>query len=290
MEKRSQCEQHATIRLIDVGFGCGDQSLYLTNLRRLIMPPETPFSMSAADAGNESDGIMASNQDFLPLFDSYIGINITPSQVDMAKKRLLKASGGDYTSSLRSTPKVEVFVADAGNPASWDLELKEAVYSGVAPHAKQDTQSTAKMQTWLLALDTLYHFKPSRMPLFECAYREIQASIMAFDLLMSESASLWDRCRLRLMCLVTGIPYSNFITEKEYRAMLALAGYEQDMIDMQDISEDVFAGIADYIRTREAGLEMYGMTVGKFKAPAKIFDWWARSGVVKGFVVIAHRI
>ncbi|CRG91372.1 hypothetical protein PISL3812_08420 [Talaromyces islandicus] len=208
----------------------------------------------------------------------------------MARKRLLRASGGDNTFSSPPTPKVEVFVADAGNPASWDLELKEAVYGGDPPHAEQVTQPTAKTQTWLLALDTLYHFKPSRMPLFECAYRDMQASIMAFDLLLSESASLWDRCRLRLMCLFTGIPYSNFLTEKEYRAMMSLAGYEQDMIDMQDISEDVFAGIAGYIRTKEAELEMYGMTVGKFKAPAKVFDWWAKSGVVKGYVVAAHRI
>ncbi|KAH8703652.1 hypothetical protein BGW36DRAFT_369692 [Talaromyces proteolyticus] len=288
--KRSQYEQHAKIRLIDVGFGCGDQSLYLTRkLDRIIEPSETPLPESAVDAGNNGDGTTASNQDFRPLFDSYIGINITPSQVDIAKKRLLKASSEDHTSSLHSTPKVELFVADAGNPASWDLRLKEAVYSRVAHNTEQDAKPAAKVQTWLLALDTLYHFKPSRTPLFECAHRDMQASIMAFDLLLSESASLWDRFRLRLMCLVAGIPYSNFMTEKEYRAMLGLAGYEQDMIDMQNISKDVFAGIADYIRRRELELETYGMTVGKFKAPAKVFDWWARSGVVQGFVVIAHR-
>jgi hypothetical protein len=264
----------SSIKLIDVGFGCGDQSLYLTRkVHRII----TPSGASSADLDKASDS-SESRQEAGPLFDSYVGINITPSQVELAQKRL---ASGDVSTS---TPNVEVFLADAGNPGSWDSKLKEIVYSGVA-----NTKQSAKTQIWLLALDTMYHFKPSRMPLFECAYRDMQASIMAFDLLMSDNASLWDRFRLRLMCLFTGIPYSNFMTEKEYKAMLARAGYEEDRIEMQDISEHVFAGIAHYIRTKEAELRVYGMTLGKFKAAGSAFDWWATSGVIRGFVMVAHR-
>ncbi|OKL57793.1 hypothetical protein UA08_07020 [Talaromyces atroroseus] len=272
------------IKIIDVGFGCGDQSLYLTRkLHRTMKPSENTVALSSIDPSNDGDGApsLTSDHKIHPLFDSYVGINITPSQVEIAQRRLL-ASGDESTLPSPSTQKVEVFLADAGNPASWDTKLKEAVYSEFTQNTEQNTQPAMEMQTWLLALDTLYHFKPSRMPLFECAYKDMQASIMAFDLLMSDNASLWDRFRLRLMCLFTGIPYSNFMTKKEYKAMLTLAGYEHSMIEMQDISEHVFSGIANYIRTKEAELGVYGMTLGKFKAAGNAFGWWATTGVVKG--------
>lgn len=276
------------MRLIDVGFGCGDQSLYLT--RKLHRRDQSHFQALPTSAGSGSDPVTQSNQQLPPLFDSYIGMNITPSQVDIASKRLSEPSGNEFAPSSRSTPKVELFVADAGNPASWDSKIKKAIYCEPAHNTEQDTiQPTGEIRTWLLALDTLYHFKPSRLPLFTCAYKDMQASIMAFDLLISDSASFWDLTRLRLMCLVTGIPYSNFKTMEEYKAMLGLAGYDQALVEMRDISEHVFAGLAHYIRAKEAELNVYGMTVGKFKSPAKVFDWWATSGVVRGYVIVAHR-
>lgn len=271
-------ESSKYIRLIDVGFGCGDQSLYLTRKLHRRKIQEDPSSINDGE-----HNMTESNEEFRPLFDSYVGINITPSQVETARKRLFTAAEGEGTFS--STPKVDVFAADAGDPASWDTEIREAIYyPGAGP---DDTKP--ETQTWLLALDTLYHLKPSRMSLFQCAYQDMQASIMAFDLLLSDSASYWDKFYLRLICLVAGMPYSNFMTTSEYKAMLALAGYEEDSIEMQDISEHVFTGIADFIRTKEADLGRYGMTVGKFKGPASIFDWWGRSGVVRGCVIVAHR-
>lgn len=119
----------------------------------------------------------------------------------------------------------------------------------------------------------------------------MRASFMAFDLLMSDRASLRDRLILRSMCLVTGIPYSNFMTRKEYEDMLVEAGYERDMVDMRDISEHVFAGIARDIWKKDEVMKIYGMSMGmgKFRGAAKVFNWWARSGVVRGFVVVARR-
>jgi hypothetical protein len=222
----------------------------------------------------------------MPVLERTYVPTITPSQVHIARKRLLAATNEDNTSSC-PTPKVDIFAADAGNPASWDAEIWEALHNGAVQ--KDTKKPAAETQTWLLALDALYHLKPSRMPLFQCAYRDMQASIIAFDLLLSESASFWDKSYLRLVCLVVGVPYSNFMTTRQYKTMLSLAGYAEDSINMEDISEHVFTKIAGFIRIREAELGKYGLTVGKFKGLANVFDWWGRSGVVKGVVVLAHR-
>ena len=194
---------------------------------------------------------------------------------------------------------MKIFAADGADPLSWESDLTQAVLdnnSGNAPKEEKtelaQTRATEieEHQTWLLALDTLYHFKPSRKPLLKFARQDMRASFMAFDLLMSDRASLRDRLILRSMCLVTGIPYSNFMTRKEYEDMLAEAGYERDMVDMKDISEHVFSGIARDIRKKDEVLKMYGVStgMGKFRGAAKVFNWWARSGVVRGFVVVAR--
>lgn len=281
--------EHQSLRLVDVGLGCGDQSLYLTrNVHIATIAPES----AARNDIIEGDSVKTNNTELRPLFDSYVGINITRPQADLARNRLLKAHEEKSADSVRWTPEMKIFAADAAKPALWDPELKKAAFVAEPTESEQNhlqTNVDAEEHTWLLALDTLYHFKPSRKPLFECAYKDMQASLMAFDLLMGESASFWDKLYLRLICLVSGMPYSNFMTIKEYEAMLVHAGYEPERICMEDISEHVFAGIAEYIRTREAELRLYGMTLGKYKAPGKIFDWWAKSGVIKGFVIVAHR-
>lgn len=306
-ETKGQHHQHIAINLVDVGIGCGDQSLYLTrqlfrrgrvsNIPPTVPPPgiEGPANHSNGTSTREAGKrrTWSSHQQSQSLFDSYVGINITQCQADFARERLLETSStGESVHQSNWTPKVKVFAADAGNPASWERELRDAVFwdpSCDLSYGNFDAKTGMETRTWLLALDTLYHFKPSRSPLFACAYRDIQASIMAFDLLLSDSASFWDKLRLRLICLVTGIPYTNFVTRNEYEDMLVCAGYPRDLIEMEDISEHVFSGLATYISEHDRELRTYGMTVGKFKGPAKVFNWWATSGVVRGFVVVARR-
>lgn len=262
-----------SIKLVDVGIGCGDQTIYLT--RNLTRPA------AAAEGPNSKES------ELRPLFDSYVGITIAPPQAEFAKERVRKiddASTGDAQG--RSTPETNIFAADAADPASWDPELQQAAFgdaersNGAAGHEAEET--------WLLALDTLYHFKPSRTPLLKRACRDMCASFMAFDLLISEHASFLDKFILRLMCLVTGIPFSNFLRREQYEDMLVDAGYERHMIEMRDISEHVFGGIAGYIWRKDRELGRYGMDMGKFRGPAKVFDWWARSGLVRGFIVVAR--
>ncbi|KAL4976606.1 hypothetical protein BDW66DRAFT_166393 [Aspergillus desertorum] len=263
------------IRLIDVGIGCGDQSLYLT--RQCFRSTEVPTTASGT---REASSVR-------PLFDSYVGLTIVQSQADFARDRLSQpGSTIDPERSFQKTPNVKVFAADAAEPASWEEELKTAVFG---PSVEQGYKSTKQSHTWLLALDTLYHFRPSRDEIFRCAYQDMQASIMAFDLLLSDQATLWERFILRMMCLLAGLPYGNFVTKEGYRKILTQAGYDRDLIEMRDISGHVFSGIAGFLRKKDAELSRYGMTVGKFKGPAKAFDWWAQTGVVRGVIVVARR-
>jgi hypothetical protein len=276
--------QHAFFKLIDVGLGCGDQSLYLT--RRLHRSTNT-----SSDNGNVRHTTIK-EQTIVPLFDSYIGINITPAQVNLARHRLEAAPENKSTSPAVWTSDVKVFAADAARPASWDQTLNEAIFGTGSPKSTLDTSSaplSAKEHIWLLGLDTLYHFRPSRIPLFECAYKDMNASIMGFDLLLGDSLSLWERVRLRLICLAAGMPYANLMTKKEYERMLISVGYAQENIELEDVSDHTFAGVADFLRAKEAELNKYGMTMGRLKTPGKIFDWWAKSGVIKGYVVVARR-
>ena len=91
--------------------------------------------------------------------------------------------------------------------------------SNLAASSEDDDTST-----WLLALDTMYHFRPSRLPLLQYAHDTLHASFMAFDLVLSEGASWQQRLILRLVCWLTGSPFSNFITEEDYLVMLVNAG------------------------------------------------------------------
>ncbi|QGA14743.1 hypothetical protein EYB26_002399 [Talaromyces marneffei] len=276
--------QQAVFKLIDVGLGCGDQSLYLT--RRLHRSTNT-----GSDNGNVRD-TTAKDQELVPLFNSYIGINITPAQVNLARHRLKAASENKSTSPTVWTSDVKIFAADAARPASWDQTLNEAIFGTGSPQSTPDTSTaplSAKEHTWLLGLDTLYHFRPSRVPLFECAYRDMNASIMGFDLLLGDSLSLWGNLRLRLICLAAGIPYANLMTVKEYENMLTSVGYAHENIKLEDVSHHTFAGVAEFLRAKEAELNKYGMTMGRLKMPGKVFDWWAKSGAVKGYVIVAHR-
>lgn len=242
-------ERPRSVRLVDVGFGCGDQTLYITK---------------------DLDWIDADTGDSRPLFDSYLGITIVRAQAESARERL---SGCE----LR-TPEVQLYCADAADPSSWSPELRQAMFGN-------QTSSC----TWLLALDTLYHFKPSRAPLFDNAYSNIHASIMAFDLILSDSASLIDRLLLRIVCLMASTPFSNFVTQAEYEKMLVDAGYPREGIEIRDVSEYVFSGIAAYMERREKELRKFGMGLGKFKAAGRVFGWWAKSGVVRGVIVVAKR-
>lgn len=247
------------MRIIDVGLGCGDQTLYLTNKLSRI------------------DHVSGSNP--RPLFDDYIGITINRHQAEFARRRIKNTTSREKN--------IHIFCADAAKPTSWSRELKKVV---TAASEQEDDHMQPRMEhTWLLALDTLYHFKPSREPLLYHAARNLHASLMAFDLILADSVSPVNRILLNLMCLVSSTPFSNFKTQSEYENMLFRAGYSYENIEMHDISEYVFSGIAGYIEQKESELRQFGLSLGKLRVAGKLFGWWGRSGIVRGVIIVAKR-
>src|SRR4051812_4233720 len=195
-------------RVIDLGFGCGDQSVYLTQL---------PHEMRRT-------GDSTINPSKLYLLDSYVGLTIVPSQFRFANKRL-------YSSSNTNGSRVKLFCADAAKPSSWTRDIHEAATdTPTEEDGAGVTPKTPSQATWVLALDTLYHFIPSRKPIFRHTFKELNASIMAFDLLLSDNPSIWDLILLRLVCFFAATPYSNFLTIAEYRNQLLAAGYNKNKI------------------------------------------------------------
>ena len=289
------------IKLIDLGFGCGDQTIEIT-------------------------------KKYPTLAASYIGLTINPKQHKFAHQRLsslrllhdpsltpdtpsdhpnkeeaeldkhpnhqtdlLDQKLEDHAKEVNGKEKnVNLFCADAAQPAKWTDELKEAITPNLAKQLRENSQKSSlsklrKQETWVLGLDTLYHFSPSRQPIFNHAYQKLQASIMAFDLIFGEGTTLVERTCMRIIALVMGCPMGNFMTAIEYRKQLLKAGYEEDKVEINDISEYVFMGLADYLKKKDEELQVYlGRGIGAYKVFGWVLRWWARSGVVRGCIVVAN--
>ncbi|KAF4217931.1 hypothetical protein CNMCM5878_005550 [Aspergillus fumigatiaffinis] len=222
--------------LLDLGISCGDQSLHLLNAARL--PRVGP--------GGDGNGARP-----LPLFDTYVSVTIAPSQAEMARQRVRS----QVEEAATSPSKAEIFSADATDPSAWSVEMKDSL-RGMTVSSEEIGMYA---DNWILALDMLYHLRPSRHPLISYACRDLRASLMAFDLLLSEDASPWERLMFRFVCT------------------------------MRDVSDHVFAGLAGFIAHKDEELRRFGMTVGKFRAAWAVFGWWARSGVVRGMVITAKK-
>ena len=74
---------------------------------------------------------------------------------------------------------VKIFCDDAAQPSKWSTEFNEAIRPKLTEEAMKALMSKlAKQVTWVLALDTLYHFSPSRQLIFNHSYQKLHASVM----------------------------------------------------------------------------------------------------------------
>ena len=189
------------------------------------------------------------------------------------------------------------YFADAANPASWPVELKESILakprsSNNNNAAPADDAEEEDEEVWILALDCLYHFRPSRKPIFSFAHNHSQtpASIMAFDLVISPTTSPSQNLLLFLLAWLLNVPPGNFITVAKYKEQLVHAGYSEEKITVEDVSQRVFGGLATYIEEREGQWRMFtGQGIGAYGGFKRVLRWWERSGVVRGVVVVARR-
>jgi hypothetical protein len=249
-----------TLSIIDLGFGCGDQCLYIKG---------------ALDNQRQRK---RDNQ-WRRLLKAYVGITLESAHFYIAQERL------GLTQSNTKVPAVfEIYCADAGRPASWTSEIRNAVSL-----ACQTKDEKGDHENWLLGLDTLIHFQPSRWPVIEYANRKLGASLMAYDLCIAENLSVGQHIILRLMAFFGQSPFANWVTIQEYRERLILAGYARERIEIRDISEHVFGPLAGFLRKREVESEQYGLSIGRFRYAAGMFAWWGRTGAVRGCIIVARK-
>ncbi|KAF2830551.1 hypothetical protein CC86DRAFT_367286 [Ophiobolus disseminans] len=250
--------------LIDLGFGCGDQTIYLMS--------DTSVRSCDREWWDE--------REYCPKFDHYIGITKDATQHRYARKRVEELIG--HGQEQRSEPNISLFCADAATPGPWTTSWNKDIKSCIEDVLEVDPDR------WVLALDTIYHFSPSRWPLIKYAHA-FQASFMAFDLCLSPQATRTQRIILRILTALMGAPWANFVTPVEYRRKLVEAGYPTDEIKIVDVSEHVFAPLARYLEEQDARLKMLGLGIGSFSVAKYMFNWWGSSGVVRGVIVVARR-
>ncbi|KAK8073155.1 hypothetical protein PG996_006503 [Apiospora saccharicola] len=255
------------LSILDLGFGCGDQTAYLVQLARI------------------------------PL--KYVGITLNYRQYRFAQNRL----GPSCSSSDKGTKRdVQLFCEDAARTDSWPEGLRSAVSSlnnnnrnnATDQNTKKNntSQQSSAEETWVLALDSLYHFHPSRQPVLSLAAQDLNASLMAFDLLVSDSASWHQRWALKLVAWLGDCPVRGggpFLTRAQYAEMLVEAGYDRNKIELHDVTGDVFEPLARYMRRRGGELEDVGLTLGSLNVARLVFGWWARSGVLEAVIVVARK-
>ncbi|TFB00362.1 hypothetical protein CCMA1212_007610 [Trichoderma ghanense] len=253
------------VAVLDVGFGCGDQTIALADL------------------------INASSR---PRF-RYVGLTLNATQLQEAQQRLDAAlshpahdpstpsSSSSSSSTSLNLPKTsfQLFQADAAQPTSWSLKVLSSVTSLSDPSFPE---------RWLMGLDCLYHFSPSRKPIFTLAARTLHANVTAFDLILSGSASFWETMAVRILGFVLLCPWRTFLTESEYREQLVECGYDKEQVEIRDVSDHVFGGLAGHLRKQDAVLRPYGISLTAYALVGRVYAWLDRTRVLKGVVVVGR--
>lgn len=251
---RAASKTKHSVAVLDVGFGCGDQTIALAEL------------------------IQASSR---PQF-RYVGLTLNAEQLQAAQERLsgaLALEGGRENAIGLSKGAVKLFQADAAKPESWSSVV----------HASVDSLADeAFSERWLMALDCLYHFSPSRKSIFKLAAKTLDANVMAFDLILNENAPMWQIIAVRLLGFLLSCPLYTFLTAEQYRNQLIECGYDEAQIEIRDISDHVFGGLSGYLRKQEVALSRYGISLAGYNLTGKVFAWFDRTRVVKAAIVIGR--
>ncbi|KAK2589813.1 hypothetical protein QQS21_012503 [Conoideocrella luteorostrata] len=241
------------IAVLDLGFGCGDQTIAL------------------------ADMIQAQKR---PRF-RYVGLTLNASQVQTAQRTLHRSVKleNDAVADGLTRDSFKLYRANAAKPETWSRAVRTSV----------DTLADESFsERWLLALDCLYHFSPSRKPIFKFAAQTLDAHAMVFDLVLNEKASKLNTLLIRVVGYILSCPFYTFLTKEQYRDQLIECGYDRAHIEIIEISDHVFAGLSAFLRRQDTALSQYGIGIGGFKLVGRIYEWLDRTRVVNAVIVVAR--
>ncbi|KAK4177120.1 hypothetical protein QBC36DRAFT_377912 [Triangularia setosa] len=243
-----------SIAILDVGIGCGDQTR--TVIESIDAQCPTPARSLA-----------------------YVGITINQAQQRVALEKW--HTEPVICSGSMKLDSFHLFCADASKPHAWSEEVRSSV--------EKLHQSKKSTRRWLLASDCLYHFSPSRMPLWQYAARNVGMNFMGSDLCLSTTATWRQTILARMIGVLMGCPWKAFLTEEEYREQLMACGYDRESIIIKDVSEDVFPGLVAFLEKQDQALARSGISLGAgFRLARRVFGWFAVSKVVRAVIVVAR--
>ena len=121
----------------------------------------------------------------------------------------------------------------------------------------------------------------SRQVFLDNAYTilEFAGCIGLTDLMLPlKPLSSLSKLALRIICLLSSVPYLNLISRLDYEAQLREIGYTN--IEIEDISPDVFSGLAGYIDQLDNDVVLKAaIDPGKlrqYRIFAHVLRWWSR--------------
>lgn len=207
-----------------------------------------------------------------------MGLTLNELQHGVALRRVNREVAKLKQGATSNLASLELFRADAAKPRRWASDIQRAVHALAAEE---------EAEGWLLALDCLYHFSPSRQPILSFAASELKINFVAFDLMMNDGAPWGHRQLAKTIGLLMGCPWSAFIGEEAYREQLISCGYAHDSIIVRDISDIVFAGLVGYLTRQERELKSYGIPLGGgFRVARAVFGWFFRANVIRGVILV----
>ncbi|KAK9474876.1 S-adenosyl-L-methionine-dependent methyltransferase [Dipodascopsis tothii] len=217
-------------RLLDIGVGCGDQTLL-----------------------------------YAPQVAAYTGVTSLDAQAAVAARR------------CKGLAHAALYTLDASRPQSW-------------PAAALERAADCNK---IVALDCLYHLAPDRREFLTYAHSLLAAggAFAAADLVRGDSPSFLQQLGLRVVCAFAHTPVANFVTVADYVRLLESCGFTAAAgwtVSVEDVSADVFDGLARFIKRRDASLGAH-LQFKPYSSFAKVLAWWARSGVVRSVVVTVRK-
>jgi SAM-dependent methyltransferase len=141
----------------------------------------------------------------------------------------------------------------------------------------------------IFALDCAYNFSSRKRFLDGAASALWQGGKIAMtDLILGDKTTFIQRLLMRIICILTSSPYSNFKTSNQYRVDLLRAGLAE--ISIEDMSVHVFPELEEFLHRHRGNMGQFGIE-GKwagYQVFARVLGWWS-TGVVRFIVVRASK-